>query len=32
MVSVVKNMMHACTYDLAGVFHLRCDIRDTAWA
>jgi len=29
-VSVVKNMMHACTYDLTGIFHLLCDIRGTA--
>ena len=32
MVSVVKNMMHAYTYDLAGVFHSPCDIRDAACA
>ena len=30
IVSVVKNMMHACTYDLTGIFHLLCDIRGTA--
>ena len=32
MVSVVKNMMHAYTYDLADVFHSRSDNRDTACA
>jgi len=32
MLSVVKNMMDAYTYDLAGVFLSRCDIRDTVCA